>query len=65
MSCETALTVPAVPHGMNAGVSTEPCAVWIRPWRAGPAWAWMEKGSIQFYVTELTENPTNGPIQNL
>lgn len=44
MSCETALTVPAVPTGMKAGVSTGPWAVSIRAWRAGPAWAWMEKG---------------------
>src|SRR5579864_8723254 len=45
MSCGTALTVPAVPTGMKAGVSTGPCAVWITAWRADPARAWMVKGS--------------------
>ena len=28
------LTVPAVPTGMNTGVSTTPCGVWRRPARA-------------------------------
>src|SRR5215472_73337 len=39
MSWGTALTDPAVPQGMKAGVSTPPCAVEIRPRRAGPDWA--------------------------
>src|SRR5215469_14195853 len=32
-----ALTVPAVPTGMNTGVSTGPCAVTSRPRRAAPS----------------------------
>src|SRR5215469_2465552 len=32
-----ALTVPAVPTGMNTGVSTAPCAVVRRPRRAAPS----------------------------
>ena len=35
----TALTAPAVPTGMNAGVSTAPCAVSSRPRRARPSHA--------------------------
>ena len=31
------LTTPSVPTGMNAGVSTTPCAVWSRPRRASPS----------------------------
>jgi hypothetical protein len=46
MSCGTALTVPAVPTGMYAGVSRSPCAVEIRPRRAGPAWASIVNGSV-------------------
>src|SRR5678816_3370457 len=30
-------TAPCVPTGMNAGVSTSPCAVVITPRRAGPS----------------------------
>src|SRR5579864_3851036 len=44
MSCETAFTVPAVPTGINAGVSTSPWAGWMRDWRAALAWACMVKG---------------------
>src|SRR4051794_28904022 len=33
----TPLTAPSVPTGMNAGVSTTPCAVVRRPRRAAPS----------------------------
>ncbi len=38
-SAVIALTVAAVPTGMKAGVSTVPCAVWMRPRRARPSLA--------------------------
>ena len=38
-----ALTVPAVPTGMKAGVRTSPRGVWITPVRAAPSVAVREK----------------------
>ena len=35
--CVTPFTAPCVPTGMNAGVSTSPCAVDITPRRAPPS----------------------------
>src|SRR5260370_33676424 len=46
MSCGTAFTDPAVPHGIKAGVSTTPCAVSMRPRRAAPETAWIENGRV-------------------
>src|SRR6267142_6676045 len=42
-----------VPTGMKTGVSTSPCAVMIRPVRAGPVWASMLKGRVTWnYVNQ-------------
>src|ERR1700722_740685 len=45
-SAVIAFTVPAVPTGMKAGVSTAPCAVCITPARAAPSMATMRWENI-------------------
>src|SRR5947209_3786072 len=69
-----ALTVAAVPTGMNTGVSTGPCAVASRPSRAAPSRASISKpmpevelvrrGSHLFEPIELTRSPAiaRGPF---
>ncbi len=52
-SAVIALTVPAVPTGMNAGVAMSPCAVARTPVRAAPSVAvmrWENVGTIQLPV---------------
>ena len=45
-SAVIALTVAAVPTGMNTGVSTNPCAVVSRPRRAAPSRAKTSKSIV-------------------
>src|SRR5262249_28783130 len=59
---DIASPAPAVPQGINAGVSTEPCGVAIRPRRAGPDWAWMVKrGDTENMVQASPEIPSVPP----
>src|ERR1700742_4207373 len=57
-----ALTVPAVPTGMKAGVLTTPCAVWSWPRRALPSVARMSNALLMFDKT-LGMNASWGALQ--